>query len=135
MNLADPTLSTQSSMRGRGNESSLVTLFTFLRSVQNLDVRSGFGISRQGELHALELGMAKPFSNKYSTSFFEEGALVGFDVVCMLFYGQAVTDINIIQNSSAGGSVGEQSGVTVNKFNNVSLGGTIQMLQKNRWIY
>lgn len=93
-------------MQGRGYELGLVTLFTFLKSVQNLNVRSGFGISRQGELHALELGTAKPFSNKILNLFFEEGVLVGFDTVCMLFYGQVVTDINIMgQISSAGGSV------------------------------
>lgn len=56
-----------------------------------------------------------------------EGALGGVNTVCMLFYGQVVTNIDIMgQNSSAGGCVREQSGVTVNQLNNVSLGGTIQ---------
>lgn len=47
-NFAEPTLSTQSSMRGIGQESGFVTLFTFLKYVQNRAVKSGLGTSRQG---------------------------------------------------------------------------------------
>ncbi len=76
--LADPTLSTQSSIRGRGKESGLVTAFTLRKSVQNRHEPSGLGTSKHGELHGLWLGTAKPWVNKYSTSVFITWHLLGF---------------------------------------------------------
>ncbi len=63
-NLAELTLSTQSSILGKEYESALVTVFIFQKFVQKCGVKSHLGTSKQGELHALELGTASPFSNK-----------------------------------------------------------------------
>lgn len=49
--------------------SGTISAFTFLKLVQNLKEPSGgFPTKIQGEFHGLELGFARPFSTKYSTS-------------------------------------------------------------------
>ena len=49
----------QSSICGSGKESALVRALTFLKSVQNLTLPTGFGIKRYGELQVLWLGLIK----------------------------------------------------------------------------
>lgn len=65
-----PMLSMQSSMRGSGNESGTVTALTLWKSGQKRGVPSELGANKHGELQGLWLGLAKPFSNKYSASLF-----------------------------------------------------------------
>lgn len=50
IHVAGPTLSVQSSIRGKGNESVFVTVLTLRKSEQNLGVSSDFGTITQGEL-------------------------------------------------------------------------------------
>lgn len=69
-NLADPTLYTQLLMRGKGKESNFVTELTFLMSVQNSCVFSGFETNTQGDTQLDVDGMNMLFRSMYSTSGF-----------------------------------------------------------------
>lgn len=60
-NLVDPTWPIQSSIRANGKESGFYTELTFLKSIQNLDVFSGFGNRIHGEAQLEEEGDAMLF--------------------------------------------------------------------------
>ena len=86
-------LTIQSSIRGMGNMSILVTEFTLRLSVHMRNIRSGFGTRIQGELHSLWLGSIKSLSSKYLTSSLRYCCFTGFILYGCCFTGFEATSI------------------------------------------